>query len=210
MQTEKVYANEYISKTSEVAFHTDYLGWNKPGNPDYINTLKNTFDSTAGYELRAAAKTLAAILKKDIAEIYAESDASELVVCVMPRAKTEDHYSDEQRVFKHTVKEVLQELNLTGLVDGSDYIQRHTNTRTTHLCNSSYAGSGDMPYPGITLDTCYLSTKVKGKHIVLVDDIYTPSVNVNEDAMQALLSRGAATVKLYTVAKTRKRYRAGF
>ncbi len=36
---------------------------------------------------------------------------------------------------------------------------------------------------------------------MLVDDIYTPSVNVDEDAINALLNAGACTVTFYAVGK---------
>ena len=40
-----------------------------------------------------------------------------------------------------------------------------------------------MPYIGITKDTCTISEKVKGKHILLIDDIYTknPTLNFESD-----------------------------
>jgi predicted amidophosphoribosyltransferase len=43
---------------------------------------------------------------------------------------------------------------------------------------------------------------VRGEHIILVDDIYTPGVNIDEDAIQALYNCGAAHVTFYAVAKT--------
>lgn len=51
--------------------------------------------------------------------------------------------------------------------DGSDYLFRHTDTKTTHLAHSpraaQYAGNGDMYYPQITKNTCNISNDVKGK-----------------------------------------------
>ena len=46
----------------------------------------------------------------------------------------------------------------------------------------------DMPYVGITKDTCQIDeTKIVGKDIILVDDIYTESVFVAEDWVQKVL-----------------------
>lgn len=87
--------------------------------------------------------------------------------------------------------------------DGSDYIIRHTDTRTTHLNKSGHGGDGDLPYPGITMDTCYLSDEIRGKRILLIDDIYTKTVNVDEDCIQALLDKGAEKVILLTIARTK-------
>ncbi|MBD3831518.1 MAG: hypothetical protein IE890_13680 [Arcobacter sp.] len=97
-------------------------------------------------------------------------------------------------------------INELGFQDGSDYIIRHTDTKTTHLAHSpraaQYAGNGDMPYPGITKDTCHLSNNIRGKKILLIDDIYTAGVNIDEDAIQALLDSGARFVTFYAVGKT--------
>ena len=64
------------------------------------------------------------------------------------------------------------------------------------------SGDGDMPYPGITNDTCRLSGSVSGRNVILVDDIYTKTVNIDEDCCQFLLDNGAKSVTLYTICKT--------
>lgn len=62
----------------------------------------------------------------------------------------------------------------------------------------------DMPYVGITKDTCQINeTKIVGKDIIPVDDIYTEGVLVAEDCIQTLLDLGAKSVILYVIAKTR-------
>ena len=43
---------------------------------------------------------------------------------------------------------------------------------------------------------------VKGKVVILVDDIYTPKVNIDEDCAQALLDEGAKRVILYVIGRT--------
>lgn len=40
----------------------------------------------------------------------------------------------------------------------------------------------------------------------MIDDIYTETVNIDEDAIQALLDNGAQAVVFYAVAKTKKSY----
>ncbi len=49
--------------------------------------------------------------------------------------------------------------------------------------------------------TCEISPNVKEKDILLIDDIYTPGVNIDEDAVNALLKMGARTVTFYSVGK---------
>jgi len=43
---------------------------------------------------------------------------------------------------------------------------------------------------------------IKNKDIILVDDIYTISANVDEDCIQFLLDNGARTVIFYAIAYT--------
>ena len=63
--------------------------------------------------------------------------------------------------------------------------------------------SGNMPYIGITNDTCEINSQTfAGKDVILVDDIYTKGVNIAEDCIQTLLNIGANNVILYTIAKT--------
>lgn len=88
-----------------------------------------------------------------------------------------------------------EDLNLTN---GTKYLVRHTSTKTPHLRSSEDLS----PYPGITQETCYISDNVKGKDILLVDDVYTKSININEDAIQALLDKGANSVYFYSIGKT--------
>lgn len=59
-----------------------------------------------------------------------------------------------------------------------------------------------MPYPGITKETCIISNDVKGKEILLIDDLYTETINIDEDAIQALIDFGANSVVFYALGKT--------
>jgi len=65
-----------------------------------------------------------------------------------------------------------------------------------------FTNDGLSPYQGITKDTCNISDNVIGKNILLIDDIYTKSVNIDEDAIQALLNKGAKLVVFYAVGRT--------
>jgi len=86
---------------------------------------------------------------------------------------------------------------------------RHTNTRTTHLRKPipNYNNDGPDPYPRITRDTCDISTEVLDKSILLIDDVYTPGVNVDEDTINALLDAGVRSVTFYAVGYTVPKYR---
>ncbi len=94
------------------------------------------------------------------------------------------------------------------IIDGTDYIKRIRETRTTHFSKSD---GGLDPYPGITKDTCDIFEEgIKGRNVLLVDDIYTHHhgnkfVGVDEDCLQALLDCGAKRVEFYALAKTRQK-----
>ncbi len=194
--------NEFLKQDTVAYFHYDYIGFGHEGNPDFINHLKNQFGSTDILILKNAVNQLKKVLKEDFCEIKKLNNNKKLTVCVVPRAKSEDYYSEYQKLFKKTISNVVDEIG--EFVNGTNYIIRHTNTRTTHLNRSGYGGDGEMPYIGITKSTCNISKDVLDKDILLVDDIYTLDINIDEDAIQALLDNGAKSVIFYAVAKTVK------
>ena len=204
MERFTIHTNDILKKSIQAFYHTDYTGYNQPNNPNYINTLKNTFNSTSVNDLKQAIQQLRNVLVEDLPQILNIIGINLLAVSVVPRAKAEKKYSSSQLLFKKTVKAVINKLD--GFIDGSDYIIRHTDTKTTHLAHSpraeQYAGDGSMPYEGITNDTCCISNNVRGKNILLIDDIYTGGVDIDEDAIQALLNNGARNVYFYAVGKT--------
>ena len=163
-----------------------------------ITTLKNQFNEKSIETLQKARDNLAKILTEDLPHIITEND---MIICVIPRAKIENNYQHNQLLFKKVVAEIAKNLNY---IDGTDYILRHTDTCTTHLARSGYGSNGDMPYPGITKETCNISNEVKGKNILLIDDLYTPELGVDDDAIQALLDHGANSVTFYSIGKTVK------
>ncbi|MDR1879274.1 MAG: hypothetical protein LBQ64_06905, partial [Bacteroidales bacterium] len=58
MYTFTISPNKYLSQNIQAFYHTDYVGYRQDGNPDYINTLKNTFGSEGTVNLQNAANTL--------------------------------------------------------------------------------------------------------------------------------------------------------
>lgn len=197
--------NRFLTTKRVLAYHnTYYRGYRQPGNPDYLNTLKNTFGNESPDSLWDARKQLSDILKTDLPRIRININCNSIYVCVVPRAKAECIYSQIQLYFKKTVQDVVQNMEHSGLIDGTDFIRRHTNTRTTHLRREiqNYNNDGLDPYPGITEETCDISEGTQGKNILLIDDIYTPGVNIDEDAIQALFAKGANSVVFYAIAKT--------
>lgn len=203
MNSFTIQSNEYLTKNIQGYYHQDYTTFGAEGNPDFINHLKNQFGDTSPLILQRAQTELKRTLEEDFLKIKNIYPDKHLTVCVIPRAKTESSYSVNQKLFKKVVEEVANKLS--GFSNGTDYIIRQRNTRTTHMNRSGYGGDGDMPYPGITNDTCKISPEIKGKDILLIDDIYTKTINIDEDAIQALLEKGAKSVVFYSVGKTKSR-----
>lgn len=198
--------NEYLNQRIQAYYHSDYSAggqWQVAGTiENTICTLKNDITPYTDNVLQHAAQQLSAILQTDLPQILRLTRKNLLTVCVVPRAKI--NYSTNQLFFKRTVGDVVTRLN--GFTNGSNYILRHTDTKTTHRARGGYGGNGNMPYPNITNDTCTISVKARGKDILLIDDLYTRTVNIDEDAIQALLSRGANSVIFYAVGKTISRF----
>lgn len=193
--------NDFLNRNIQAYYRYDYTTYGTEGNPDFINHLKNQFGDTNVSTLQNAVNELIKVLQEDFPKIRSLHNTI-LTVCVIPRAKAESYYSDKQRLFKRVISKVVDKLS--GFANGASYIIRHINTRTTHMNRSGYGGDGDMPYVGITKATCKISSDVQGKDILLIDDIYTKGVNIDEDAIQALLDNGAKSVIFYAVSKTYK------
>lgn len=213
-----IYKNAYLSKNIKGYYNLYYTGYGEPDNPDFLNTLKNTYNSTSLYDLREAQNQVVEILLDDIPTIMTDNNLESCTCICIPRAKALTTYTDRQLFFRDAVGIASNELS--GVVDGSDIIERHTNTFTTHFSRTKNpsrvaktgqtttkidGNDGPMPYPGITKDTCYIDkNSVKGKDIILIDDIYTLGANIDEDGIQALLDTGANNVIFYAIAYTRR------
>lgn len=202
MQQFIILANSYLRKDVQAFYHTDYVKMGNPGNPDYINTLKNTYNSYSTSKLNSAVQELENVLVEDLPQILLSLRLETLTICVVPRAKAETNYQLNQLLFKSTIRNVVYQLN--GFSDGTNYIIRHSNTRTTHLPANTpnYNNDGASPYPGITIKTCNISREVRDKDILLIDDVYTKKINIDEDAIQALLDNGVHSVTFYAVGLT--------
>ena len=199
----------FLTKKVQAYYHDDYHGGDQELRDtagtveNIITTLKNQFKDRNTDDLRMAAKYMIRILNEDLPQILRMTEKCEFVVCAIPRSKAENTYINKQLLFKKAIQASVK--NLNSFIDGTNYIVRHTDTRTTHMDKSGYGGEGNLPYPGITKDTCTISDKVRGKDILLIDDLYTASVNIDEDAIQALFDNGARSVIFYSLGKTIRR-----
>ena len=194
-------SNKYLNQEIDGYYNQDYVGYHKGKNPDFINRLKNMSNKYDEMDLVEDFIRVCEIASKDIFKIINDNNILDASICVMPRSKAEKNYKQAQLMFKKAISCVAKR---SQLHDCSDAILRIKDTKTTHdwrLKNNI----GEAPYVGITRNTCSINPAiVKGRDIILVDDIYTEGVNVCEDCIQTLLDVGAKSVILYVIAKTRE------
>lgn len=214
----RIARNAYLSRNITGYHNLYYTGYREPENPDFLNILKNTYNSTSIYDLQTARNKVVEILTNDIPAVMIDNILTSCTCICIPRSKALQSYTGSQLLFREAVS--IASSKLCGVIDGSQIIQRHTDTFTTHFSRTKNpsrvaltgltttkidGNDGLMPYPGITKDTCYIdANSVRGKDIILIDDIYTLGVNIDEDGIQALLDIGANNVIFYAIAYTRR------
>lgn len=200
-----------LQKDTEAYYHSDYQGggrWKIDGTiENMICTLKNDITTYTNFILSRKVTQLKQILQADLSQIYKLCGNNNLMVCVVPRSKHEQHYKDNQKLFRQSITDTISLLRRRGInfIDGTHNIVRHTDTACTRLARTGNGGNGELPYCGITKETCHI-IGVKDKTILLIDDVYTKSVGIDEDCIQALYDNGAKKVIFYSVGKTVPRY----
>lgn len=198
----------YLTRDIKAFYHANFYGASHPENPNFLYKLKNDIHHHwTDEQMKSALTEFMRILLLDLPIIKQSLQINTLTICVVPRAKAEGTYNLNQLYFRDAIGALINQ-RLSGFENGTKYILRHTNTKTTHLRNpvEGFVNDGQLPYAGITLDTCTISPNVVGKNILLIDDIYTKTVNIDEDAIQALLTKGANSVAFYAIGKTVLRY----
>lgn len=202
--------NKFLSKNINAYYHYEYIKYKEFNNPDFLVTLKNNYNYS-DYRTKQHLKEAMIKVKECIGELltFIESKHKEqILVCVVPRSLIQTNNNKMQFCFKQAVKESIKEFNISKnifneknkFIDATNCIMRHTKTKRTHL--KSIDDTGLMPYIGITKDTCNICNSVNNKLVLLIDDIYTKTINIDEDCIQALYDKGVKNVVFYSVAKT--------
>lgn len=221
--------NDYLSEETLLVWNYPYLSYysDDPRHPRFLNILKNDFDNADEWELEDASSQAYAVLQATLEKLAEDDELSGAVVCAVPRSKVPAYYSLDQVRFYSALWSAVEDegsfingvgnfyrsrgkTHLSGAV-----MERNHNVITTHLSHGAYqektfswlpGGEPEQFYPGVTTNTCKINSRmVRGKVVILVDDIYTRTVNVDEDAIEALYDAGARRVILYTVAKTMRK-----
>lgn len=194
--------DNYLNRKCACYYYADYPGMSSPENPiPFVNELKNDFGRKCSFQIEQCENILRDLLVTDFSELV--NQYGSLTVVGVPRSKKESSYNYNQMGLKRAIRAAIK--GNANLEDGMDYIVRHSDTCTTHLDRCGCGGVGRKPYPGITKDTCYLSSAIAGKDILLVDDIYTPTCGIDEDVISALYDVGARSVVFYAVGHTARR-----
>ena len=207
MKKFKIKANIFLNRDVQGYYHSIYEGMysNNFAHPIHINYLKNDLLKYSDDFLKQASQKLLENLDEDLFKIF-RYEMKDLYICVVPRAKPENFYEPSQLLFKETIRTFVDTFPASFFFyNGLDFIKRIEETCTTHLRKISvtYKGKqsdkGKSPYPGISKDTCLFSPEIKGKDILLIDDLYTHSVCIDEDMIQALYDNGATSVCFYSI-----------
>lgn len=196
--------NNYLTQNIQGFYHTDFGGVDLPNNPNYLYKLKNDpHHNWTDFRIQEAQQQLLRVLLIDLPEIVRQVNVSPLTVCVVPRAKADNTYRPNQLLFRATIRNAVNQLG-NSFRDGTNFIVRHTNTKTTHLRKpmEGFVNDGAEPYPGVSSATCNFSRNINGQNILLIDDIYTRTVNIDEDMIQSLLNSGANSVTFYAIGNT--------
>lgn len=215
LRLRELWPGSFLKRNSVCFYVLDYLRFDDPDNPQFILDLKNTFGNESPETLNAARETARDILVRWVPEVMRRMNMQACTMVCVPRAKAFDTYLDTQMYLLKAVSEAARVLAGHGVTDGADAVRRVVSTRTTHLperteritaVGDRESNSGDMPYPGITRRTCEIDAGlICGREILLVDDIYTGGVYIDEDCIQALFDAGAARVILFTLSCTAPR-----
>ena len=97
-----IQSNQFVECDIKGYFHQEYKGFQKPGNPDFLNVLKNTFNEIEEKKLEKAKDSVLDILISDIPEVMSKENLDKCLLVCVPRAKSS--YLESQLKFKDAVK----------------------------------------------------------------------------------------------------------
>lgn len=217
--------------SSSVAAYTSctYTGYRNPNNPQFINILKNdTNDRPRNlqhegktYSNFQIALSIAYKLYSEIAlpGIMRDKGWTEAVVCHVPRAKCFKHYTRKQLHLFDALRWAIEEVNISTsykIEDGIDYLWRRGNRPTSHAHTANSPDENWLFFldresmvidPNLSYeDSLGIDTEaLQGKKVILVDDIYTYRVGIDEMTISEISRRAGvplSDIVLYTLAYT--------
>lgn len=210
LKTKDGQAFDHCLKQDTLAFYHDDYRSGRYIQPLTIENMIVTIKNNGFYnspEIGPVCPLVESIIRKDLIDLINRNtfNALPVRVCVIPRSKVDNYYykgcyEGDPTLLRRIVSNAIKEIQ--EYEDGTFDICRHTNTRTTHSNKNGFGGDGELPYCGITKDTCFINEQIVGKEILLIDDLYTKTVGIDEDAIQALYDNGAKKVIFYSLGRT--------
>ncbi len=206
--------NEYLNKQVDAYAHGLYIPYKSSYSGDLTRLILDLKGSTT-CNIDAVKAKASAIIQNDLDLIItslAKCQKFRPIIVAMARSKPDDFYDAHELQYRPTISMALAKSSVKSKnsdeiwpIDGVQYIKRVKETQTTHLAHSrTLKNNGPAPYHGITKDTCVLNGDINDEYIILVDDIFTPGVFVDEDCIQYLYDNGARDVLLYVLGLTVK------
>ena len=104
--------NSYLSDDTVCYYNRDYIGYQKHGNPDFINRLKNMTGRYDELDLVRDFLKVFDLAYKDIPQIIDEKHLENCAVAIIPRSKAVKTYDPSQLIFKKAISCVADKLNL--------------------------------------------------------------------------------------------------
>lgn len=208
----RINSNEYLDKQVNAYAHGLYIPYRSTYSGDLTDLILN-LKGRATCNIDAVKTEAANIIQKDLDIIITSLEKYQKhrpIVVAMARSKPDNFWPDYALQFRPAISRALSNSRVgveksdgRWMLDGVQFLQRVKETQTTHLARSTKVrNNGPAPYRGITKDTCVLNGDVHDKYIILVDDIYTTGVCVDEDCIQYLYDNGAQDVLLYVLGIT--------
>lgn len=114
-------ANSYLRTKVKGFYNCDYVGYQKSGNPDFINHLKNMTRKSSELDL---VKDFIAVFERasaDLKELIENKKIQDVVIVVAPRSKAEKHYKQSQLMFQKAISCVADKI---GCTNGANVIKR--------------------------------------------------------------------------------------
>lgn len=209
----RVDSNEYLSKQIDAYAHGLYIPY-RSSYSGYLTRLILDLKGSPTCDIDTVKTNAATIIQNDLDGIITNLKKYQNfrpTIVAMARSKPDCFWKEYELQFRPSIAMALSNSKIVKgskekwMLDGINFIKRKKETQTTHLGRSGrLRNNGSAPYPGITKDTCVLCGDVRGKYVILIDDIYTPGVCVDEDCIQYLYDNGARDVILYVLGLTIK------
>lgn len=203
LQLRKVH---WIKSRARCFYSYLYLRLGDEGHPAFINAAKNDkAQSVFSYNVRTPIPLASAL--RCVYECFMYSlpriakdrkwTTGTVAVCIVPRAKREEHYHSNQLGIKFALQMAIKDLANTssGLVfrDATDAIKRVKNVVTTHGEFGNFVASPtvevyDIDDPDFMRKSCRVDCSLwQSDYVLLVDDIYTAGNPIDSQCLALIL-----------------------